>query len=212
MITLLKRRTSVMFLLAFHVLLLLSFRAKAKCKTGCNLALASYYVWEGSNLSYISTIFGQSISEILRYNPQVPNEDSLITGTRVNVPFSCECLNSDFLGHTFTYNTRVGDTYDRIAETAFANLTTEDWVHRVNTYPPTRIPSGFPINVTVNCTCGDRHVSKDYGLFATYPLRPAENLSSVAAVAGVPLGLLKLYNLGYNFSSGSGTVFVPAKG
>nr|ASM47204.1 lysm-containing receptor kinase 1 [Parasponia rigida] len=206
-----RKRTSFMVLLAFQVLVLLSFRAKAKCKTGCNVALASYYVSEGSNLSYISTIFGQSFSEILKYNPQVPNKDSIITGTRINVPFSCECLNSDFLGHTFTYKTQFGDTYDKVAGTAFANLATEDWVHRVNTYPPTRIPAGVPINVTVNCTCGDRHVSKDYGLFVTYPLRPAENLSSVAVVAGVPARLLEQYNPGYNFSSGSGIVFVPAK-
>ncbi|KAF4399555.1 hypothetical protein G4B88_022638, partial [Cannabis sativa] len=185
--------------------------AKAKCKTGCNLALASYFVWEGSNLSYISTIFGQNFTEILRYNPQVPNKDSIITGTRINVPFSCECLNTDFLGHTFTYKTQFGDTYDKVAEIAFANLTTKDWVHRVNRYKPTRIPAGSPINVTVNCTCGDRHVSKDYGLFATYPLRSEDNLSSVAAVAGVPPGLLQLYNPGQSFSAGNGIVFVPTK-
>ncbi|XP_060964388.1 lysM domain receptor-like kinase 3 [Cannabis sativa] len=204
-------RTSFLILLAFQVFLLLSFRAKAKCKTGCNLALASYFVWEGSNLSYISTIFGQNFTEILRYNPQVPNKDSIITGTRINVPFSCECLNTDFLGHTFTYKTQFGDTYDKVAEIAFANLTTEDWVHRVNRYKPTRIPAGSPINVTVNCTCGDRHVSKDYGLFATYPLRSEDNLSSVAAVAGVPPELLELYNPGQSFSAGNGIVFVPTK-
>ncbi|XP_062086835.1 lysM domain receptor-like kinase 3 [Humulus lupulus] len=211
MVVLLNRRTSVLILLAFQVFLLLSFRATAKCKTGCNLALASYFVWEGSNLSYISTIFGQNFSEILRYNPQVPNKDSIITGTRINVPFSCECLNSDFLGHTFTYKTQFGDTYDIVARTVFANLTTKDWMHRVNMYKPTRIPAGSPINVTVNCTCGDIHVSKDYGLFTTYPLRPTDNLSYVAAVAGVPPGLLQLYNPGHTFSSGNGIVFVPAK-
>jgi chitin elicitor receptor kinase 1 len=121
-------------------------------------------------------------------------------------------LNSDFLGHTFTYITQHSDTYNKVAQIAFANLTTEEWVHRVNIYTPTQIPDQAAINVTVNCSCGDEDVSKDYGLFATYPLRPGEGLASVAAESGVPARLLKMYNKGSNFSSGDGLVFVPARG
>ncbi|KAJ0018558.1 hypothetical protein Pint_09818 [Pistacia integerrima] len=209
-------RIPPLIFLTFHLLLLLSvgvLEAQAKCKTGCRLALASYYVWEGSNLTYISTIFGKQISEILQYNPQVPNQDSIPAGERINVPFSCDCLNGDFLGHTFTYETVFGDTYDKVASLPFANLTTEDWVHRVNIYETTRIPDRVLINVTVNCSCGDRSVSKDYGLFTTYPLRPGENLSFIAAAApGVPTELLQRYNPGIDFSDETGLVFLPARG
>ncbi|KAB1201543.1 Chitin elicitor receptor kinase 1 [Morella rubra] len=198
-------------LLAFHYLLLLLPKAQAKCRTGCPLAIASYYVWQGSDLPYISNIFSQQIPEILKYNPNITNINYVRFGTRINVPFSCDCLNGDFLGHTFSYVTQSGDTYDSIAQTTFSNLTTEVWVQRVNAYAPTRIPDYVPINVTVNCSCGDRHVSKDYGLFATYPLRPGEDLSSVAAEAGVTAQLLEKYNPGSNFSAGSGLVFVPAR-
>jgi len=194
------------------VLLFLVFKVQAKCRTGCDLALASYYVWQGSNLTYISTIFNQSITEILRYNPKVPNQDSIRSDTRLNVPFSCDCLNGDFLGRTFSYITQSGDTYHKIARNAFSNLTTEDWVHRVNIYDITEIPNYVPINVTVNCTCGDKQVSRDYGLFATYPLRPGENLSSLEAESGVPADLLEKYNLGTDFNAGGGIVYVPAKG
>ncbi|KAF3451759.1 hypothetical protein FNV43_RR07855 [Rhamnella rubrinervis] len=212
MILLSKRRIPIQ-LLAILVLLviLLSFEAEAKCKSGCHLAFASYYVWTGSNLSYISKVFHQQISEILKYNLEVHNQDTIITGTRINIPFSCDCLNSVFLGHTFNYITQFGDTYDKIARNAFANLTTEDWVQRVNNYKPTQIPAGDPINVTVNCSCGDSDVSKSYGLFATYPLQPQMNLSYLAKESGVPAELLEMYNPGYNFSSGTGIVFVPAK-
>jgi len=116
------------------------------------------------------------------------------------------------LGHTFSYITQFGDTYDKVAQKVFANLTTEDWVHRVNTYAPTQIPVYVPINVTVNCSCGDRKVSKDYGLFMTYPLRPGDNLSTVAAESGLPAVLLEMYNPGSNFSAGTGLVYLPAKG
>ncbi|KAF5944207.1 hypothetical protein HYC85_018284 [Camellia sinensis] len=133
-------------------------------------------------------------------------------GTRIHVPFSCECMNGDFLGHTFTYITQTDDTYDKIARVAFANLTNIYWLQRVNKYDPTRIPDFVPINVTVNCSCGDQHVSKDYGLFATYPLRPGQNLSSVAAESGVSPELLQSYNPGSDFGAGYGLVFVPAKG
>ncbi|XP_048326838.1 lysM domain receptor-like kinase 3 [Ziziphus jujuba] len=211
MILLSNKRIPIQFL-ALHVLLLLSIKAKAKCKSGCNLAFASYYVWKGSNLSYISKVFDQQISEILKYNhDQVPNQNTIITGSRINVPFSCECLNNDFLGHTFTYTTQHGDTYDKIAGTAFANLTTEDWIQRVNIYKPTEMPADVPINVTVNCSCGDRDLSKSFGLFATYPLQPHESLSYLADESGVPAKVLEMYNPGYNFSSGNGIVFVPAR-
>ncbi|WJZ95821.1 hypothetical protein VitviT2T_014561 [Vitis vinifera] len=195
----------------FHFLVLLCSKANAKCSRGCDLALASYYVWDGSNLTYIRKIFGREISEILKYNPQIENQDSIDTGSRINVPFRCDCLNGDFLGHTFEYTTQFGDTYDRIAERAFSNLTTEDWVHRVNEYPPTRIPDDVQINVTVNCSCGNRRVSMKYGLFATYPLRDGENLSTVAAAAGITDDLVRRYNPAADFSAGTGLVFVPAK-
>ncbi|KAK4857703.1 hypothetical protein QYF36_004704 [Acer negundo] len=207
------------FFLAFQVVLLLLLlpilflQAQAKCKTGCEVALASYYVWEGSNLTYISNIFGQEVSQILLYNPNhIPNQDSVQFDTRVNVPFSCDCLNGDFLGHTFTYLTQTGDTYERIAGTAFANLTTGDWLQRVNTFEPTQIPDNVSINVTVNCSCGDRQVSKEYGLFSTYPLRPGDNLSALANQSSVAAELLEKFNPGSNFSAGGGIVYVPAKG
>lgn len=213
MITILPKKTQItliiLFLLTFHLQLL---QAQGKCNTGCQLALASYYVWEGSNLTYISSIFGEDIAQILLYNPNIPNQNTILSDTRISIPFSCDCLNGDFLGHTFTYETQFGDTYEKVASFAFANLTTEDWVRRVNIYEPTRIPDYAFINVTVNCSCGDRHISRDYGLFTTYPLRPAQNLSSVAAEAGVAPQSLQRYNPGTNFSAGTGLVFVPARG
>ncbi|KAJ7946331.1 putative Receptor protein kinase [Quillaja saponaria] len=205
------KKISPSIFLAFLFFLFLTLKSQAKCRSGCKLAVASYYVWQGSNLSYISNIFGQQFSEILKYNPKVPNADYLPSFTRLNVPFSCDCLNGDFLGHTFSYTTLFGDTYIKIAQITFSNLTTEDWVHRVNVYEPTQIPANVSINVTVNCSCGDKHVSKKYGLFMTNPLRPGENLSYVAEESGVTAELLERYNPGVNFGAGNGLVFVPAK-
>ncbi|XP_073302413.1 chitin elicitor receptor kinase 1-like [Primulina huaijiensis] len=187
------------------------FNGESKCRKGCDLALASYYVWEGSNLTYISNIFSRNIPEILSYNPHVPSPDNIVSGTRINVPFSCDCLNGDFLGHTFEYTTQVGDTYVKIAGSAFSNLTTAYWIQRVNVYDPTNLPDYYPINVTVNCSCGDRRVSRDYGLFATYALRPGESLESIANDSGLPAYLLREYNPGSDFGAGAGIVFLPAK-
>ncbi|PIA36772.1 hypothetical protein AQUCO_03200032v1 [Aquilegia coerulea] len=198
--------------LLFYVLFFLCIRAESTCRKGCGLAIASYYVWEGTNLTYISSIFGQSIDRIVQYNPNIPNSDSIQFDSRVNVPFSCDCLNGEFFGHNFNYTTQNDDTYQKIAQTAFANLTTPEWVQKVNNYESTKIPDYVSINVTVNCSCGGASVSKAYGLFATYPLRENETLSSVANGSGVPAQLLQGYNPGSNFSLGSGIVFVPAKG
>lgn len=194
------------------LLLTIIMRIEGSCFSGCNLALASYYIWEGTNLTYISELFGTPTSEILKYNPGVKNPDTIQSQTRINVPFTCECLNGVFLGHTFSYTTQYGDNYISVARVGYSNLTTEEWVSRVNSYPPNDIPDNAKINVTINCSCGDRHVSKDYGLFLTYPLLPGDNLPRLAADSGVPAELLQRYNPASDFSAGNGLVFLPAKG
>ncbi|KAI4371644.1 hypothetical protein MLD38_009971 [Melastoma candidum] len=189
---------------------------QAKCRAGCRIALASYYVWGGSNLTYISNLFSQPIPTILQYNPLGMDQNSshleVSPGSRLNVPFSCDCINQDFLGHTFAYVTVPDDTYEKIAWFTFSNLTTENWLQRVNVYDPTRVPDYATINVTLNCSCGNRRISKEYGLFKTYPLRVGQNLMGIAEESGVPPSLLEMYNPGVNFSAGTGLVFLPAKG
>ncbi|KAM7264907.1 hypothetical protein ACFE04_002590 [Oxalis oulophora] len=189
-------------------------KSSSSCKKSCQLgAVASYYVTPGTNLTYISKIFSQDISEILSYNPQIPNQDSIRSDSRIQIPFSCACLNGEFLGHIIPYTTQHGDTYDVIAKIAFANLTNADWISRFNIVydQANQIPENVVINVTVNCSCGDGRVSKDYGLFATYPLRQGESLASIAAGNGVADDLIEKYNPGSNFSAGSGLIYVPAK-
>ncbi|KAK2394205.1 lysM domain receptor kinase [Trifolium repens] len=186
-------------------------RTEGSCSS-C-LALASYYIQEGSNITYISNLFNQQSLEIQKYNyPNLKNIDVIQSHTRINVPFTCECLNGVFLGHTFSYTTIHGDTYNSIANVIYSNLTTEEWMTRVNKYKPTDIPDSGKVNVTVNCSCGDKHVSKKFGLFLTYPLRKGENLSGIAVENGVPVEVLQRYNPGSDFSAGHGLVFVPAKG
>lgn len=204
--------TLIPLAICFSALLFTRFQVEAKCRKGCDHATASYHVWEGSNLTYISQVFNQRIPAILSYNPHVSSPDSIQTGTRIHIPFSCECLNGDFLGHTFQYITQKDDTYAKVAWYAFANLTTDYWIQRVNVYDPIHLPESVSINVTVNCSCGDRLVSRDYGLFETYPLLSGESLQSLAVELGVSADLLLGYNPGSEFSAGSGIVFLPAKG
>ncbi|KAK6804887.1 hypothetical protein RDI58_002671 [Solanum bulbocastanum] len=79
--------------------------ADSRCTEGCALALASYRIWLSGDLvpklSYIAEIFSNiSISEICSYNPSILNAIGNLDGKyRVNVPFSCDCLNNgDYLG------------------------------------------------------------------------------------------------------------------
>ncbi|KAL4352977.1 hypothetical protein GQ457_06G027160 [Hibiscus cannabinus] len=166
-----------------------------------------------SSLVPASTI---NFDSILAYNPQVPSKDSVDAETRLNVPFSCQCINGTFLGHVFDYNVIPRDTYQKIAQDYYSNLTTVDWLQRFNSFPATNIPdTGTTIRVVVNCSCGDATISKDYGLFVTYPLRPGENLSSVLTQANLSSDLSDLvqrYNPGVNFSSGAGLVYIPGRG
>lgn len=187
--------------------------ADGRCPRSCDTALASYYVWQGTNLTFVSRMTGTQIPTILSYNPQIPNQDSVQAGDRVNVPFPCECLDGDILGHVFTFTTFSGVTYDLIAKTYYSNLTTAESLQRDNSYPATNIPdTNAALNVSVNCSCGDSSVSKDYGLFVTYPLREGETLESVARTSNVTTDLLTRYNPSSNFNSGSGVVFIPGKG
>ncbi|EHA8591752.1 chitin elicitor receptor kinase 1-like [Cocos nucifera] len=203
----------------FQFLLLLLFRAsfllqlESKCQNGCDLALGSYYVTAGLNLSYITGLFGLTYRDVSPYNPNITDQNYVVAGSRVNVYFPCDCINGDFLGHSFSYVALSGDTYQKVATDYFANLTTAAWLAKFNRYSSTQIPDGATINVTVNCSCGNKSVSHDYGLFETYPLRPGENLSSVAEEFELSSkeDLLQEYNPGVNFSAGKGIVFIPTK-
>ncbi|KAK8938375.1 Chitin elicitor receptor kinase 1 [Platanthera zijinensis] len=197
------------------LLLLASFssRSESSCRDGCDLAIASYFVTsEASNLTYVASFFNQVPAAVLPYN-SLSGQDSIITGSRLNISFPCDCISGEYLGHKFSYTTQTGDTYDIIASDRYANLTTADQLAATNTYSPNQIPDGVAINVTINCSCGDARVSRVYGLFETYPLRPGENLSSVAAGFNLSsqTSLLQQYNPGKDFNAGNGIVFIPTR-
>lgn len=206
-------RLSLFFLLSASI----PFSAESKCTSGCDLALASYYLSEGSNLTYISKLMESQVlskpEEIVSYsNDTIKDKDKVPASIRVNVPFPCDCIGGEFLGHIFQYNLAAEDTYISIATQNYSNLTTAEWLQKFNPYKPTSIPDSGTLNVTINCSCGNSEVSKDYGLFITYPLRPEDSLQSIANKTGVESELLLQYNPGVNFSHGSGLVYIPGKG
>ncbi|KAJ1386383.1 Serine-threonine/tyrosine-protein kinase, catalytic domain [Sesbania bispinosa] len=192
----------------------LSWSVESKCSRGCDLALASYYIWIGSNLTYISEIMESRVlskpEDIVLLNPGV-YRDAIQVFSRVNIPFPCDCINGEFLGHTFLYEIHPRDTYESVASTTFSNLTTDVWMQRFNIYSPDNIPDFGKVNVTINCSCGNSKVSEDYGLFITYPLRAEDTLQSIADQTKLEAELLQRYNPGVDFSQGSGLVFIPGK-
>ncbi|KAI3702577.1 hypothetical protein L6452_28321 [Arctium lappa] len=201
-------------LLSFVILTSIGFSSlvQSRCSRGCDLALGSYYVEQGNDLTSISGYTNNSISDIIKYNrATISNQDSIQSFTRINIPFSCECINGELLGHVFNYDVRSQDTYSVIAEQRYANLTTADWIQRFNNYDPNRIPDTGHVNVTVNCSCGDTLVSKDYGLFVTYPLRQGETLDSVSSSANLSSDLIRRYNPDVNFNAGRGLVYIPGR-
>ncbi|KAA3474703.1 chitin elicitor receptor kinase 1-like [Gossypium australe] len=210
-----------LFPIPLFFILTFSISVESRCTRSCT-ALASYYVPPDSNLTFISELFNSTLApsstlnfdSILSYNKQVANKDNVERGTRLNVPFPCDCINSSLPAHEFSYRVRSHDTYDKIATEYYSNLTTVNWLLPFNTYPPTNIPDTGTVRVVVNCSCGDATISKDYGLFVTYPLRPGENLSYVLTQANLSSdlsGLVQRYNPGVNFSSGAGLVFIPGR-
>ncbi|XP_010466414.1 PREDICTED: chitin elicitor receptor kinase 1-like [Camelina sativa] len=197
---------------------------ESKCMGSCGLALASYYVENELSLSIINQYLSSSVAPydqinyepILRYNRNIQNnnknKDLIIPiGSRVLVPFPCECQPGGFLGHNFTYRFQQIDTYERVAIRRYANLTTEGSLQGRNPFPTNNIPPTAMLNVLVNCSCGDESVSKDYGLFVTYPLRPEDSLDRIVNSSGVPGDVISRYNPGVDFSSGNGIVFVPGR-
>nr|XP_009775045.1 PREDICTED: chitin elicitor receptor kinase 1 isoform X2 [Nicotiana sylvestris] len=190
-----------------------SLPVESRCNKGCDLALGSFFVWRGTNLIHISQLFSVSTrQEIVDYNNNVniPNQDSVIAGTRINIPFRCDCLDGEFLGHVFPYKVISGDTYAQVASN-YSDLTTVDLLKRFNSHPENNIPDDVTLKVVVNCSCGNKDVSKDFGLFVTYPLRPEDNLTAVASTANISAELIRSYNPGANFSAGKGIVFIPGR-
>lgn len=74
-----------------------------------------------------------------------------------------------------------------------------DLLKRFNSHPENNIPDDATLNVVVNCSRGNKDVSKDFGLFVIYPLRPDDNLIAVASTANVRADLIESYNPGATF-------------
>nr|WIL59888.1 nodulation protein [Melilotus officinalis] len=210
---------SIKFRLPFLFLLLVSksFIAESKCSKTCDIALASYYLRNDTNLTYVSNIMQSNLvtkpEDIVSYNTEtIINKDSVQSFTRVNVPFPCDCIHDEFLGHIFQYQVATGDTYISVASNSYSNLTTAEWLDSSNSYESNDIPDTGTLNVTVNCSCGNSDVSKEYGLFITYPLRPEDSLELISNKTKIDAELLQKYNPGVNFSQGSGLVYIPGKG
>ncbi|CAL0307515.1 unnamed protein product [Lupinus luteus] len=186
---------------------------------GCDIALASYYVplWPTVSLENITSFMHSNVltnsKVIISYNKdKVFNGDVMLALYRYNIPFPCDCIGGEFLGHVFEYSAVAGDTYDLIAKKRFSNLTTVENLKRFNSYDPNHIPVNAKVNVTVNCSCGNSLISKDYGLFITYPLRPGNNLQGLSNETNIDAKLLQSYNPGVNFSQENGIVFIPGRG
>ncbi|XP_019434083.1 PREDICTED: lysM domain receptor-like kinase 3 [Lupinus angustifolius] len=194
------------------------FIVESKCIKGCDLALASYYVpvWPIVSLGNITSFMHSNVltnpNVVTSYNKdKVFNGDVMLALYRTNVPFPCDCIGGEFLGHVFEYSAVEGDTYGLIAMKRYSNLTTVEILKRFNSYDPNHIPVNAKVNVTVKCSCGNSQISKDYGLFITYPLRPGNNLQELSKETKIDAKLLQSYNPGVNFSQENGIVFIPGK-
>ncbi|KAE9456207.1 hypothetical protein C3L33_11898, partial [Rhododendron williamsianum] len=192
-------RSKLGFSLSLSIISLCLTTVEPTCSKGCHLALGSYYVWTDAEVKIIAEVSGNTVNDIISYNhPAIPNEYYVMSYTRVVIPFPCDCIDGEFLGHVFTYKVRSGpsggNTYDTIAETYYANLTTAATLERTNSYRASPLPDNAVVNVTVNCSCGNASVSEDYGLFVTYPLRPEDSLKSIAANASLGENLLQSYH------------------
>ncbi|XP_055816823.1 lysM domain receptor-like kinase 3 [Solanum dulcamara] len=209
----LQRRRSIIILVLIYFFSNFTSSYSSSCKNGCDLALASLFIWPETNLPIISQLFDNvSYNDILDWNINHITSTFILTESKVNVPFRCDCLNNgEFLGHVFPYNVSANDTYDLIATRRYSSLTNKELLMRDNRYPDSNIPDHVTLNVTVNCSCGNKDVSNDYGLFITYPMRPGENLSSIALATNTSSRLIEMYNPMVNFSAGSGLLYIPGR-
>ncbi|XP_072078347.1 lysM domain receptor-like kinase 3 [Arachis hypogaea] len=204
------------FLLFFLLLECSCFiNLESKCLKGCDLAIASYFVYPkvmlGSIASFMHSNVVPNSNVIISYNKDKMPNNLPVSFTRINIPFPCDCINGEFLGHVFEYSAIEGDTYDLIANMRYSDLTTVEILQRFNNYDPNHVPVNAKVNVTVNCSCGNSNVSKDYGLFVTFPLSEGNTLLQIANQTKLDPKLLQGYNPGVNFNQTRGIVFIPGR-
>ncbi|KAJ8529450.1 hypothetical protein K7X08_036285 [Anisodus acutangulus] len=188
--------------------------ADSRCTEGCALALASYsksiQVSSDDEQEVVSEISDRlfsniSAAEILSYSSFI-NHKYYYNWKKITIPFSCDCLDGEYLGHVFPYTVSPGDSYDTIASYHYMGLITAEWLMWYNS---NRVGE---LMVIVNCSCGNKEVSEDYGLFITYPLHSGETLESIALKTNTSSELIQMYNPGVNFSAGTGLLYIPGRG
>jgi chitin elicitor receptor kinase 1 len=84
-------------------------------------------------------------------------------------------------------------------------------LQQVNSYDANALPPGAAVNISINCSCGDGQISKDYGLFLTIPRTNAtiDSLSNLSSIYRIPYKFLSEYNRYVDFAHTPGIAVVP---
>ncbi|EFJ21730.1 hypothetical protein SELMODRAFT_443457 [Selaginella moellendorffii] len=197
--------------IALGMVILAPGRAGAQCvpSRGCT-AVAFFNFTQNEQLNTVFTTFSVNFAQLQQYN-DLRSQDFVQAGQFVKIPFQCGCINGR-LAHTFVFN--------NVSQSdSFASINTRYYHELSNVASMSVDPSlngqlfpGQPVNVLVNCSCGDPRFPV-FGLFMTYPGQRGDLVRDVATRFNTTVQNLTNYNpsLGnINSLSPDDRLFIPA--
>ena len=110
-------KAAIGFIAFFVAVAILLPQCGIQVHKGCDLALASYLVPPSqTTLSNITSLMQSEVlynsDDTRSYNKGkvLATGESLQSFTRINIPFPCDCINGELLGHVFRYSITANDT------------------------------------------------------------------------------------------------------
>ncbi|XP_024388364.1 chitin elicitor receptor kinase 1 [Physcomitrium patens] len=177
---------------------------------GCK-ALAYYRLKQGDDLEKLQGRFQTNNSEVLAYNPQLVDANSIQAGTNIYLPFDCLCLNGELV-HRFSYTVTTNDTAEKVVDVTYQKLTTVGAVRSAsNSGDLSSIYSGQSLTIPVRCYCGDPNVDPKYGLFSTYVVQADDQLTSLSTNFSVDADVISKFNSDTRNLSPDSIIFIPSK-
>ena len=167
---------------------------------GQSSTCTAYAIYKTQNntetFASVGTLFNLTAETVAADSGKTLTTTALASQTPLYIRLACGCSNGTYfrsVGHKVV----AGDTYARISQVTYENLTTYQAMEAANpTIPATGIQIGATLNVPLRCACPTASQETNSGttLLLTYVIRPQESLADIASHFNVTTGVIEAAN------------------
>lgn len=168
---------------------------------GQNKTCTAYAIYRTQNetetFASVGALFNLTAADIATDSGKNLTTTALGSQTPLYIRLACGCSSSGNYLRSVGHKVVSGDTYARISQVTYENLTTFQAMENANpTVPATQIQIGSTLNVPLRCACPTASQATNGGtnVLLTYVIRPQESLATIASHFSVTTDVIEAAN------------------